>query len=65
MSEQLGDKSPQIKAFLKKTFPAYDTGFCPTCQEPVQDGDFRDELSRREFKISGMCQKCQDSVFGG
>lgn len=25
---------------------------------------FRDELSRREFRISGLCQKCQDSVFG-
>jgi len=25
---------------------------------------FSDELSRREFTISGMCQTCQDSVFG-
>lgn len=25
---------------------------------------FRDELSRKEFAISGLCQKCQDSVFG-
>lgn len=24
---------------------------------------FRDELSRREYKISGLCQKCQDDVF--
>jgi len=30
------------------------------------DGDantFRDELSRKEYAISGMCQKCQDKVF--
>ena len=33
---------------------------CPTCDEPV--GLFRDELSKREYNISGMCQKCQDSV---
>ena len=26
---------------------------------------FRDELSAREYYISGMCQACQDSVFGG
>jgi hypothetical protein len=26
--------------------------------------DFRDELSRKEFAISRLCQKCQDSVFG-
>lgn len=27
--------------------------------------EFRDEISRREYTISGMCQKCQDKVFGG
>ena len=26
---------------------------------------FNNDLSRREFTISGFCQKCQDSVFGG
>lgn len=26
--------------------------------------DFRDEISRREFAISYMCQKCQDKTFG-
>jgi hypothetical protein len=25
---------------------------------------FRDELSQREYTISGLCQKCQDSIFG-
>ena len=25
---------------------------------------FRDELSRKEFSISGFCQKCQDTTFG-
>lgn len=39
-----------------------DAGFCPTCREPV--GEFRDRLSVKEYGISGMCQKCQDSVFG-
>jgi len=39
------------------------SGNCPTCNEKV--GEFRDELSKKEFSISGMCQKCQDSVFGG
>ena len=37
-------------------------GFCPTCSEPVVS--FRDELSAREYSISGLCQTCQDSVFG-
>lgn len=35
---------------------------CPTCGKPI--GEFRDDLSRKEFEISGMCQECQDSVFG-
>lgn len=25
---------------------------------------FRDALSLREYRISGMCQNCQDEVFG-
>ena len=25
---------------------------------------FTDELSAREFTISGMCQTCQDGIFG-
>jgi len=24
---------------------------------------FRDELSRREYRISGLCQVCQDTIF--
>lgn len=28
-------------------------------------GEFRDEVSMREFEISGLCQSCQDAVFGG
>lgn len=29
------------------------------------DLNFRDELSRREYEISGLCQSCQDAVFDG
>ena len=36
---------------------------CVTCAEPV--GDFTDALSKKEYSISGMCQTCQDKVFGG
>jgi len=27
--------------------------------------EFRDELSRKEHGISGLCQGCQDEIFGG
>lgn len=26
--------------------------------------NFSDELSRKEYRISGLCQKCQDETFG-
>jgi len=35
---------------------------CVTCAEPV--GDFKDAISKKEYSISGMCQTCQDSIFG-
>lgn len=34
---------------------------CCFCKNPV--GDFTDELSRQEYKISGACQNCQDWIF--
>ena len=32
-------------------------------REGIAEG-FRNEISRREYTISGLCQKCQDSIFG-
>ena len=37
---------------------------CKICRKPVNHDDFTDEISRKEWKISGLCQKCQDNVFG-
>ena len=37
-------------------------GVCVICKKPI--AGFRDELSEKEYRISGMCQECQDSVFG-
>lgn len=41
---------------------ALNAGRCPTCSGEITE--FRDPLSLKEFGISGMCQECQDSVFG-
>ena len=35
---------------------------CMTCGKAAVE--FRDDLSIKEYSISGMCQKCQDGVFG-
>jgi len=36
---------------------------CPFCKLQFCIEDFRDNLSMREFEISGLCQNCQDEVF--
>ena len=37
---------------------------CATCGNAVLLTSFKDELSLKEFHISGMCQYCQDDLFG-
>jgi len=39
-------------------------GGCGICFKPINQKDFRDGLSRKEYGISGMCQACQDDIFG-
>jgi hypothetical protein len=41
---------------------AYAQGVCTWCKKPLTE--FRDELSKREYRISGFCQSCQDETFG-
>ena len=36
---------------------------CPFCKNVINMKDFKDELSKKEFKISGLCQVCQDDIF--
>lgn len=37
---------------------------CPFCGCDTTNMKFRDKLSEKEFRISGLCQKCQDETFG-
>ena len=37
---------------------------CVFCGAEVDASSFKDELSVKEFHISGVCQKCQDETFG-
>lgn len=37
---------------------------CVFCSEKVELDSFKDERSLKEFHISGMCQPCQDKIFG-
>ena len=65
------NKSPEIEKFLslltnspltrKETI---EQGICAGCGSDVLNTSFRDPLSFKEFTISGLCQKCQDEIFG-
>jgi hypothetical protein len=65
------NKSLQVEAALdswmgKSRVRTIANGECMTCDMiGITADSFRDELSIKEYTISGMCQKCQDSVFGG
>lgn len=60
-------KSPEIEKMIKDTFgidrrKSIEEGVCAWCKKPAKE--FRDENSKTEFKISGLCQPCQDEVYG-
>ena len=53
-----------MKLIFPKEIERVEKGRCPFCNKKIPFYDeFRDEISKREFKISGLCQKCQDKTF--
>ena len=63
-------KHPKISSFLdtmslsrygRKRFEAITQDICVRCGEKAES--FRDELSKKEFSISGYCQECQGCFF--
>ena len=37
---------------------------CPFCGVEFDKEDLRNAISIKESNISGLCQKCQDDIFG-
>jgi len=63
------NKDPRMDEFLtlmlgnsKNRYEVVKEGLCMTCDGRATQ--FRDALSEDEYRISGMCQCCQDNVFG-
>jgi len=52
------NKDIMRQAGLGDMVNAVEGGKCPICGNPIDATTFRDELSLKEFRISGMCQKC-------
>lgn len=59
-------RDPNLNKFLsslmgKNNIDAIEKDICIVCDKSAVE--FKDEISRREFRISGMCQECQDGIF--
>jgi hypothetical protein len=69
------EKDPAIDNFLKDAFGVDRKTAIRACKclpPPIGCGrtfdpntEFKDEISRREYRISGLCAFCQDKIFGG
>ena len=61
------NKAPAIEEFLtdflgKSRIQTIAQDKCVSCNNIAML--FRDDISKKEYTISGLCQDCQDSVFG-
>jgi len=65
------EKSPELNSFLnefsqnvfgRNRTEAIENDVCVECGESAKE--FKDALSQKEYSISGLCQKCQDKIWG-
>ena len=49
---------------LEKQVELAKEGKCAICAEIINQDDFKDSISLLEYSISGLCQKCQDEIWG-
>ncbi len=58
-------KSPQIEAYLSTIIPHRELYMshqrCVSCG--CHADSFKDDISAKEYTISGLCQECQDEAF--
>lgn len=39
------------------------SGLCPRCGEAVDPSEFLDDVSRAEWRITGLCSGCQTVIY--
>lgn len=64
--EEESQRDKNLRSFgFNKEVDAKQQGLCPFCHKKIDpETEFEDELSKKEYKISGLCQQCQNKVFG-
>ncbi len=55
------DLSKPIFAMMPELADRIIRGECTYCANPLTP--FTDELSKKEYSVSGMCQSCQDRIY--
>lgn len=61
------DKAESLEQLFEIMFgrsTAIESGKCVSCGKEVTRESLRNEISFKEYTISGLCQECQDEVFG-
>lgn len=61
--ERVVNKKIMREAGFKKEVDDFEKGICPFCKRDITENEFRSKKSLREYKISGLCQRCQDKMF--
>ncbi len=67
----MSEKHPVIESILEELSSvigtprsvAFSERLCVMCGGEA--ASFKNAISEKEYRLSGMCQKCQDSIFGG
>jgi hypothetical protein len=62
-------KAPEIDEVIKEVLginriESIRSNKCVFGDPPHDASKFRNDISQKEYRISGLCQECQDSVFG-
>ena len=60
------EKSNKFKPAFRlfpKMLKLIDENKCTNCKKEIREQDFTDELSKKEYSISGMCQTCINKIF--
>lgn len=63
MNRNIIEEAQRLGLIKPNTMELIENRQCPLCENKINVNDFKDELSLREFTISGMCQTCQDRIF--
>lgn len=64
MNRNIIEQAQKLGLVKPNTMELIEKRKCPLCEIKIDINKFDDELSLKEFTISGMCQKCQNKIFG-